>query len=134
MNLRSLFYLDVGHNDMSGTIPVDWVEGQSRMINLKHLYLSNNRFNGQLPSPFSNLANGRIQQIIIHDNQFTGAFPGGYDIIDIMARIEIQNNDFTLLSNDICDLQVWSKGEMVTFKADCKICTCKDFCGQGECY
>ena len=45
LNLRSLEYLDIGFNQMTGFLPSSW---GSRMRSLKHLYIDHNRFQGPI--------------------------------------------------------------------------------------
>lgn len=134
MNLRHLWYLDVAFNRMNGSIPEDWSLGNNTFSQLHHLYLHHNRFSSTLPFSFSELGNGRMEQLLISDNNFSGTVPGYYRIRNYMQQLELQNNNFTSLTGDICGLIVFFGGEMVNMRADCEICTCPYFCGSGECY
>ena len=103
------------------------------MIKLRSLYLDFNRLSGSLPEDFGSIGQGRLNQMVLHDNQLTGNVPGGWkgDFLDV---IEIQNNNFTSIDDTVCGQIVWAGGELVSFRADCEACTCKYFCNEGECY
>lgn len=132
LNLRNLFYFDLGRNDMSGTIPDDWVEGNDNMRSLRHLYLDFNRFNGSLPDEWPELGGGRVKQLILNDNKLTGQVPGKYESMQSLNAVEIQNNDFSRIQKDLCKHSVFIGGELVALRADCDICDCQNFCDQ--CY
>lgn len=134
-NLRNLFYLDLGHNDLTGTVPLDWTSGRDQLNRLRVLYLNNNRLSGELPVDFiAELGNGRCEMIILHDNQFTGQIPGQYTVLNHLDIIEVQNNNFDSMDTDLCSFIVFSLGEMISLKADCEVCRCKWFCDLDECY
>lgn len=77
MRLRKLFYLDLSNNQFEGPVPSDWV---LYMQSLRILYLGHNRLSGQLPDDFSSIGGGRLKQLFIENNNFSGYFPGeGWD-------------------------------------------------------
>ena len=137
-----MVYLDLGKNSFSGTIPSDWVDGDSTMINLKSLYLDHNHFNGSLPENWYTLGNGTIEQIVINDNWLTGEIPsvkGGNpnEVSDIifsnLTILEIQNNAFTRFDKNLCKQSVYSGGWLTILNADCEICECSDLCDTTQC-
>jgi hypothetical protein len=78
LNLYHLYYLDLGHNQLTGTVPADWLDYANGLVALRHLYLDHNKFTGSLPSNFtSTLGTGRLFELYLSDNQFTGTVPGG---------------------------------------------------------
>jgi len=117
----------------TGTIPEDWVEGSGSMISLRSLYLDGNRLSGSLPEKFGSIGRGRLNQMILRDNQFTGEVPGG-QTGNFLLAVEFQNNNFTGIDDSICRQAVWNGGELVTLRSDCEACTCQYFCGESECY
>ena len=128
-NLRKLYYLDLGKNDLTGTVPLDWTTGRDNMDSLKILYLDHNRLTGELPSDFiAETGNGRLQSLIVNDNLFTGEFPGETTVLNAMDIVEFQHNNFTSMNTDLCSLIVFSMGEMISLRADCEVCRCKWFC------
>jgi len=134
-NLRDLFYLDLGNNDLTGSVPLDWTQGRDKMNSLRILYLNNNRLSGTLDPQFIALiGSGRLAMMILHDNEFTGQLPGNYTFVNHMDIIEVQNNNFDSVDTAICSMIVFSIGEMVSLKADCEVCRCKWFCDRDECY
>jgi len=78
IRLRQLFYLDLSNNNFEGPLPFDFA---ANMVFLRILYLGHNQFSGTLPTDFSlQLGDGRLKQLFIPDNQFTGEFPSeGWD-------------------------------------------------------
>ena len=42
------------------------------------------------------------------------------------GQLLIQNNNFDSMSKDSCKLDVFVGGELIEFKAQCKICKCGD--------
>ena len=79
--MRQLFYLDLSHNQFQGQLPSDFVE---LLVSLRILYLSNNNLSGDLPEDLPFLGEGRMKQLYINNNAFTGEFPGeGWDPINL---------------------------------------------------
>lgn len=128
LNLRQLYYLDLSNNRMSGTIPNDWVEGNSKFVFLRHLMLDHNQLVGTLPSLLTTIGNGRLQQLTLNDNAFVGEVPGKFDPVNFIQAIHLQNNRFDSISKDICETSVFISGEVVDFNADCGICECQELC------
>ena len=112
---------------------MEWV-GSAPLTRLRTLYLDNNALTGTLPTDFQSLGSGRIEQLLLSDNYLTGTIPGNYQIRNFVQQMEYQHNNFTVLTDDICDLIVFSQGELVNFRTDCDVCTCQFLCGTGECY
>lgn len=111
------------------------------MNSLFHIYLDYNEMTGSLPELLFNggIGNGRLEQLFISHNKFGGEFPGKFEIKDHLVNLEINDNSFTSMSEKICDLMIWKKGEITHFQADCNICICKKapddvWCGEGHCF
>ena len=130
MNLRSLFYLDLSSNFFSGSIPHDWSSGRDRLNRLRHVYLDHNRFEGELLPTFSQIGNGRVETLMLSNNRFTGRFPGNWTKLE---DLELQHNNFTSISKRLCKKIVFAGGEIIHFRADCDICSCKYLCGRDYC-
>ena len=75
----------------------------------------------------------RLEQFLVSDNQFRGVVPSGWNN-RFMQQMELQNNQFTSLGSDTCELIVYDGGELVNFRADCEICDCDMWCGSNFCY
>lgn len=130
INWTQLYYLDLGLNRFTGTIPDDWVYGQGSFSKLRNLYLDHNNLEGDLPSMFPNLGAGRAELIDISNNNFTGgySFETSYSETEFLFRLEIQNNSFSYISDKVCELSILEVGELVRINADCNACSCKTLC------
>jgi hypothetical protein len=113
----SLFFI-------SQPLPTDWWSGSNTFSSLRHLHLNNNRFNGTIPEAFTTMGNGRLEQLLIHDNDFDGTFPGGWNPSNFLSILEIQNTNFEAIPQYVCNMIVFTAGEMTTLRADCSICNC----------
>lgn len=125
LRFRSVRYFDVGRNQLDGTLPIDL---GTRFVELRHLFLDHNAFNGTLPESYINVGNGRLESLGVDHNRLTGVVPSNHDLRNHLVRFTLQNNSFTRLSKDTCSLSVYNSGEIVEFKADCDICICEPFC------
>lgn len=134
LNWWNLFYLDLSSNRFTGTFPSDWTQGNARLFSCHHVLIDNNQFTGTLPNTLWNIGNGRMEQLMVQNNQFTGTIPGNYTIRVMMQILEAQNNSFTAMSNNICEMIVWIAGEMIDMQVDCDICICPLMCSPEFCY
>lgn len=124
--MRTLYYLDLGHNQFSGPLPNDW---DGNMISLRHLYLDHNSFAGTIPANFPQLGNGRISQIHLGSNLLTGTVPTGFEPLDKLNSFSVENNNITTpVDAAMCSLSVFELGVMVEMRTDCEICTCDFLC------
>ena len=125
MNLPSMYYLDLGHNNLAGPVPNGWFD---TMVNLKILYLDHNDFAGGLPQDWSN---PQLSHFIVNDNQFTGEVPSRFDSQNL-TTVQVQNNAFTSIKNELCQQSIFvqGNGKIVTLGADCDICGCETLCDQ----
>jgi hypothetical protein len=89
MNLRDLFYIDLSFNNLTGSIPIDWIEGRNILSGLHHLYLDHNMMSGSLPTTLPTIGNGRLEQMFLDDNRFTGVFPGGFVNVNFLQQLEM---------------------------------------------
>ena len=127
LRFSNVWYFDVGRNNLEGPLPEDV---GLQFVELRHLLLDHNSFNGTLPESYINVGNGRLESFHIDHNQLTGQVPGNHDQRDKLVEFTLHNNSFTKLGKDTCKLSVFNGGEMVEFKADEDICDCSPFCGQ----
>ena len=133
LSLRSLSFLDLGRNNFNGTIPSDWWIGdRSLLFDLRHLHLDENQFSGELPAEFATIGNGRLNQLTVAHNRFTGIVPSDFNLQ--LVAVEVQGNMFTEFGKDLCKLSVFHSGEIVSLRSDCSICECgAPFCVQPLC-
>src|SRR6056300_1316720 len=87
-----LEYLDLSYNQMVGTFPVEWVDND-QMTRIRSIYMDHNQFYGELPEDLFDIASGRLMQLLLSDNRFTGDFPGDYKLTTFMQQLELQNNN-----------------------------------------
>jgi hypothetical protein len=125
-----MWYLDIAHNGFAGTLPVDWVDDLTR---IRHLYMEYNQFTGPVPTGFIAIGNGRVEQIAVNNNQLTGEIPGDYGLVLFMARLNFENNQFTSMNQNVCDLIVYNQGNLIDLSSDCDICNCRLFCDPPFC-
>ena len=115
-----------GNNQMTGELPVDWWRNRrTDLVKLRHLYINNNQFRGNLTADFFvKIGNGRLQQFVAHDNNFTGTFPGTWLHNSFLQRADIQRAGFEGMDYGFCSQSVFEGGELTSFKSDCAICRC----------
>ena len=129
-----MIYLDLGQNQLTGTIPFDWVDvnnNATSMMKLNALYLDHNMLNGTLPAALFALGDSTIEQIVLNDNLFTGEIPSSRDYPNYnLTTFKIQNNMFTRMDKEFCRQQSIYEGVgmLSVLYADCDICICTDLC------
>ena len=131
LNLKFLSYLDLGFNQLTGTIPEDWIVGSASLSKLRTLSLDHNKLTGTMPGTFPRLGNGKMEEIHLNDNLLSGSysFNDEYASKTFMNILEIQNNNFTEIASSICSLSVLDgEGELIELGADCGACGCRSFC------
>lgn len=119
---------------MTGSLPTDWWAGSDSLLRIRHLYLNDNHFSGEIPQEFTTMGFGRIDQVVLHNNQFEGTFPGGWDPVEFLQVVSIFNNKFRAIHKDICQMSVFVGGELTSLRADCDICKCgAPYCVRPRC-
>jgi hypothetical protein len=123
-NLRVLF---LENNDLASTIPNTF--GQ---LDWKRLHLDGNKFTGPVPSDINA---PRIEEIMLHNNQLTGAFPAASFATEFAGKhsklrvVTLNNNEMSGDVNGMCPLI--SDGRLQRFDVDLDkmICNC---CSSGD--
>jgi len=120
-----MFHFDVSFNNLNGTLPADIGENFKA---LKQLYLDHNQFTGTIPESYSSVGSGRLYVLTLNDNLLTGSVPTTWGKDNFFVdTIYVQHNNLTIeVDKDVCKLDVFEGGELVEFRADCNVCSCKD--------
>lgn len=128
--------MDLSHNGLTGTLPVDWGERPSSMNRAKLVMVDHNELSGPVPTSYPSMGNGRIELLHLSDNQLTGVMPGGFDPVWFISSLEIQNNNFVSMDPTVCDALLIGtvRGEIANFHTDCDICICPNMCGPDVCF
>ena len=88
MRLRQVFYMDLGNNALTGTVPADIGTDYVRM---RHLFLDHNSLEGPFPTEVLNGGEGRLKELTLNNNKFTGTFPGHSLSPNIMGTFFVCN-------------------------------------------
>ncbi|MGK3751646.1 MAG: Leucine-rich repeat (LRR) protein [Bacillariaceae sp.] len=90
---------------------------------LKTLYLDSNQLTGSLPSNF--LVNSRYLQtridIGLSDNQFQGIIPDSWSRFDQLF-VDLAGNKISGISSSLCSMAGWMKGAVSEFQCDAILC------------
>jgi Leucine-rich repeat (LRR) protein len=88
--LKRLFVLDLGENAMSGTIPI---ESLSRLRELRHVRLANNKLTGALDSSVAKLAH--LETFDVSDNALGGDLPLEFFSLRNIEILDVSRNGFS---------------------------------------
>lgn len=88
--LKRLFVLDLGENAMSGTIPI---ESLSRLRELRHVRLANNKLTGALDSSVAELAH--LETFDVSDNALGGDLPLEFFSLRNIEILDVSRNGFS---------------------------------------
>ncbi|KAL3897361.1 MAG: hypothetical protein SGARI_006939, partial [Bacillariaceae sp.] len=83
LRLRKLVYMDVGRNQLQGTLPEDLGE---TFVELRMLHMDHNAFEGSIPWTYSSVGNGRLEELSLDHNQLTGWVPDDHTIWNKMSE------------------------------------------------
>jgi len=126
LNLGNLFYFDIGRNHISGSIPDDI---GTDFGELKYLHIDHNQLTSSIPDTIPLMANGRMISFLANHNRLSGVVPDNWIMFNKLVQYTFQENYFDYLGPENCNMNVFSGGQCVEFKADCDICSCNDnFC------
>ncbi|CAN6870742.1 unnamed protein product [Brassica oleracea var. botrytis] len=94
-SLSHLAFLDVESNNLSGSFPLELLN----LTKLSILFLSNNRFSGNLPSSFNNTLDfsntspsSKLRELYIDNNNFIGPIPITIFQSVSLVRVHLGNN------------------------------------------
>lgn len=130
LNWRYMFWLDLGYNQFTGSIPLDWMHGDSSLINLRDLFVDHNQYSGTIPPSIVYLGNGRIDQLVLNDNLFSGEFLADYESASFLQTLHLHRNNFSAIDPGLCSHAKLGdeSAELVSYTADCHVCWCLYYC------
>ena len=92
--LRGLRFFDMSQNLLTGKLPKNLVDIQSRSSDrLRVIHLDHNAFQGSIPSSFAKLSG--LRELSLQDNDLTGLIPYFDGDTSKNFRINLTNNDFS---------------------------------------
>jgi Leucine-rich repeat (LRR) protein len=134
-NLPALDTLVVSNNNLSGPLP-DFAD----LPSLVFLDLSHNQFTGTVPPML--MKNSFVEEKIFvdfTDNRLTGTVPSDLKRLDRL-QIQLQDNQITGLSEDLCKLNGWMDDDVEMYGCDGIMCPAGTYnaagrqnADQGEC-
>uniref|UniRef100_M1ACG0 non-specific serine/threonine protein kinase n=2 Tax=Solanum tuberosum TaxID=4113 RepID=M1ACG0_SOLTU len=71
-NLSTLVMIDIGANNLHGSIPTEF----AKLVNLKEIYLGLNNISGQIPSSLYNISG--LETIALAANELSGTLPSNF--------------------------------------------------------
>jgi Leucine-rich repeat (LRR) protein len=89
--LRNIQTLDVGRNQLSGTIP----SGIAELRRLRFLALRNNQFSGEIPPQIATLDS--LQTLFLDSNAFTGALSAQFRLMRSLQTLGVSFNRLTTI-------------------------------------
>jgi hypothetical protein len=143
---KDMTYLDLAKNFFTGTIPdtVHLTEPK-----LQDLFIENNNLSGSIPSTFGSLnwrrlhmdGNGftgsvpadinsaNLEELMLHNNMLTGTFPADSFANDFggqskLREVTLYNNDITGDLDEMCNLFIDGKLEVLAVDLDTVKCQC----------
>ncbi len=88
-NLTNLTLLELGSNDLTGTIPTEL----GNLTNLIYLYLGSNDLTGTIPTELGNLTN--LTNLDLESNDLTGTIPTELGNLTNLIYLTLGSNDLT---------------------------------------
>jgi hypothetical protein len=93
--IMNLSILDLGHNQLEGTIPNKWFPtdpAQPGLFHLRELYLHRNNFHGTIPEPIFRVP---LEKLSLDGNSFNGTIPESFSNWRNLVAFYIHENKFT---------------------------------------
>ncbi|XP_041011519.1 receptor-like protein EIX2 [Juglans microcarpa x Juglans regia] len=88
-SIRSLIFLDLSRNLLSGEFPNCW----SSYADLQVLHLGNNNLSGNLPSSLGYLSD--LQSLVLHRNNLVGNLPLSLQDCKLLKHVDLSENHFS---------------------------------------
>jgi len=125
LRFKQAMFADFGRNEFTGPLPDDI---SLQWVKLKFLYMDHNQFTGSIPSSYPQTGNGRLEALVLNNNQLTGWVSDDWADNYKLLEFNVQNNEILDVGRGTCDQSVFAYGEMIEYKADCDVCECSPFC------
>ena len=94
LKLGNIFYLDIGRNYISGSIPDDIGTDYGE---LKYLHIDHNRLTGSIPNTIPLMANGRMISFLADHNKLSGTVPDNWIMFNKLVQYTIQGTSSKLI-------------------------------------
>ena len=69
LRFKQAMFADFGRNQFTGPLPDDI---SLQWVKLKFLYMDHNQFTGSIPYSYPQTGNGRLEALVLNNNQLTG--------------------------------------------------------------
>ncbi|KAJ3703528.1 hypothetical protein LUZ61_007233 [Rhynchospora tenuis] len=95
-NLLDLYWLDLGSNQLTGTIPVSDVAnpGLDLLINTKHFHFGVNQLSGSIPSKLFS-PNMSLIHVLFENNSLNGSIPSTLGLVKSLEVLRLDRNSLT---------------------------------------
>eukprot|EP01018_Ginkgo_biloba_P025010 Gb_27827 [translate_table: standard] len=91
--LRELSWLDLANNHLTGSLPVSRLNGSGldMLVNAKHFHLHNNKLSGSIPLDIFHLKM-QLVHVLLDSNSFEGEFPSTLSLLPDLEIVRLDRN------------------------------------------